>query len=200
MALAAKGIEIAQADLDDRQSLADVLDGAYACFIVTDTQFKRTDCGEYEYSQGENVADICMVKKVRHVVFCSQLNAFDGMGLQVKHYDAKSRIEDFMKERALPLTTIMISCYYGHFLTWLKPQKYGDHMYKIAIPMGNISLDVISVAQIGEAVRSILNNRAQTLNRNFLLSGDKLTIVEIARTFSKHLRPYEFIDAQFSPP
>ncbi|XP_071802278.1 nmrA-like family domain-containing protein 1 [Asterias amurensis] len=200
LALADKGAVVIKADMNDRESLVPALKGADGCFVATNVPFSDPMCQELEYQQGECVADVCMAMKVKHIVFNAQSHVSKVIGVKARHYDAKAYINDYMNERELPLTSVILPFAYENFLGEFKPEKYQQHEYTIGIPMGDLPLSMMSVKQLGEAVYFIFCNRASTVGKTFSLVGDKLTIKEIASTLTSHLRPNVVRDMKITLP
>ncbi|XP_022107059.1 nmrA-like family domain-containing protein 1 [Acanthaster planci] len=199
-ALADKGAVVIKADMNNRESLVPALKGADGCFVATSMQLSDPLCQQLEYQQGECVADVCMAMKVPHIVFNAQNHVSKVIGVKARHYDAKACINDYMNERELPLTSIILPFAYENFLGDFKPQKLQQQEYSIGIPMGDLSLNMLSIKQIGEAVRYIFYNKTSTVGKTFSLVGDKLTVREIASILTTHLRPHVVRDAKVTLP
>lgn len=65
-ALEAKGVETAAADINSREQIAAVLQGAYAVFAVTN-YWEKMDA-QLEFQQGKNIADAAKVLKAGQIV------------------------------------------------------------------------------------------------------------------------------------
>ncbi|KAJ8039422.1 NmrA-like family domain-containing protein 1 [Holothuria leucospilota] len=190
--LSAEGAEVIQADLNNRESLAEVMKGIDACFFMTKTEFSASDAEEMEVSQGQSVVDVCLFAKVKHIIFSGQPHVRKVLGVGARHMDAKARIEDYINERGLPRTTIILPFAYEHFFGLHVPEKKELQTYTVGIPVGNKSLDMFPICQLGEAVKYILEHPDETISKTYCLSADKLTVPEIVAIFNKHLTPYRF--------
>ena len=97
----AAGVEVVQADMADRDSLAPALAGAYGLFSVQNPMI----CGhEMEVVQGKNLADVAAEAGVQHVVYGSAGPGEPHTGIQ--QWDAKREIEDHMRHRGLAHTIL----------------------------------------------------------------------------------------------
>ncbi|XP_072177121.1 nmrA-like family domain-containing protein 1 [Diadema setosum] len=190
------GVEIFKTDLNDRQSIAKALEGAYGCFLWTETDFNAPNPEELEYQQGENVVDVAMVKKVQHLVVSTLPHVRQAIGIAAANCDAKARINDHINERELPRTSVIFPFTYQNLTTAFKPKKLQQHVYGIDIPMLNTPINMFDITQAGAALAYIFNNPAQTMNKTFAIVGDKLRVDEIAQIFTKHLKPNEFKDTK----
>ncbi|XP_071111659.1 nmrA-like family domain-containing protein 1 [Haliotis cracherodii] len=193
-----EGVDVRQCNLDDVYSIKMALDGTDACFLVTYTDFKDPSCKENEIRQGRLIADACAMAGVKHVVFSTQLHAKRMLGIEVRHLDAKAEIEDYLYEKKLPLTCIMVPCYYEEFMGLFRPDQVDQHEYRLSLPIGQAPLDMICIDNIGDVVRKIFLCRDMYLNKTVSVCGDKLTIREIAQILTTHLKPKTFKEKQIS--
>jgi uncharacterized protein YbjT (DUF2867 family) len=68
-ALAQKGVEVVQGDINDKGALRKIIEGSSAVFAVTNYWEKASK--EYEYNQGKNMADISEEAGVEHFIWSS---------------------------------------------------------------------------------------------------------------------------------
>ncbi|XP_071820443.1 nmrA-like family domain-containing protein 1 [Apostichopus japonicus] len=190
--LSSQGAEVIQADLNNRESLAEIMSGAHACFLMTKTDFTAADAEEMEFSQGHAVVDVCLFAKVKHLIFSGQPHVRRVLGAGARHMDAKARIEDYINEKEVPRTTVILPFAYEHFFGVHKPKKREMQTYDIAIPVGGTSIDMFSISELGDAVKYILEHPNETINKTYCLSADKKTIPEIVGILNNHLKPYKF--------
>ncbi|XP_067661050.1 nmrA-like family domain-containing protein 1 [Haliotis asinina] len=191
-------IETCQCNLNDVYSINAVLSGADACLLVTLTDFKDPSCKENEIRQGRLIADACAMAGVKHVVFSTQLHAKRMLGIEVRHLDAKAEIEDYLYQKNIPLTCIMVPCFYEEFMGLFRPNQVDRHEYILSLPIGQAPLDMISINDIGDIVRKIFLNRDVYLNKTISVCGDKITMREIAQILTTHLKPKVFREKQIS--
>ncbi|XP_002732736.1 nmrA-like family domain-containing protein 1 [Saccoglossus kowalevskii] len=196
--LASAGAEVVKADYSNRDSLVAALQGSYGCFVVTVSNFGVPNYEELEVKQGQNIADACSISKTEHVVFSVKQHVRKVLGIVARHCDAKARIEDYMNDLDLPLTSIMVPFTFESLLSTFKPRKFDFQRYKLDIPMGEVPLDGISVEQLGDCVKSIFDNRTLYLHKTLSITGDKLTVKEYGAILSRHIPPFIFQDAQIT--
>src|SRR3954467_10267951 len=131
-ALAAKGAEVVNADLDDVESLKKAFAGAYGVYGVTN--FWEHFSGEKEKAQAKNIADAAKAAGVKHVVWSTledtrKLMAPDDTRMpmlqgkyRVPHFDAKAEANAHFA--GLPTTFFMVSFYWDNlYLFNLAPKK-----------------------------------------------------------------------------
>lgn len=99
-ALVDHGIDVVQADMDDRASLDRAFAGAYGVYSVQNPMISGF---EAEVAQGTNVADAARAAGVRHVVYGS---AGIGSRTGIPSWDTKVAVTEHMRRLELPLTVL----------------------------------------------------------------------------------------------
>ncbi|XP_043917850.1 nmrA-like family domain-containing protein 1 [Protopterus annectens] len=187
-ALEKLGAEVVKGDLDDRAVVESILKGSYGAFFVTN--FFDHFSKEKEVKQGKMLADISKELGLKHVIFSGveNVNKITGGKLEVLHFDGKGEVEEYFWEQKVPMTSVRIAAYYENFLSTWKPVKAIDgNYYVLAIPMGDVPLDGISVADIGPAIANILDHPSEYIGKWVGLSAEALTIEQYASVLSKHM-------------
>ncbi|XP_006869893.1 PREDICTED: nmrA-like family domain-containing protein 1-like [Chrysochloris asiatica] len=193
------GAEVVKGDLNDKASVEAVLKGAYGAFVVTN--FWDHLSKEKEVCQGKMVADAAKRLGVQHVVYSGLENVkqLSGGKLEVPHFDGKGEVEDYFWSIGIPMTSVRMAAYFENFLSMWKPVKATDgDYYTLALPMGDVPMDGISVADIGTVVLSIFNSPEEFLGKAVGLSAEALTIQQYADVLSKILGK-EVQDAKITP-
>ncbi|XP_072130071.1 nmrA-like family domain-containing protein 1 [Mobula birostris] len=196
--LQADGAHITLADANDPASVDSTLLGAQKCFAVTHTDFNNRDPLQDEIQQGYRMADACKKHNIGHIVLNGAHHVHRKYSLPARHMDAKACINDYMNEINLPKTEIIVPFYFEHFLTKFKPKPVGNNTYKIAIPMGEVAMDGMSIKQIGPIVTVLFKNPERWMGKSCFLSAGRLTVPEYAQILTHHLRPKQFKDSQIS--
>src|SRR4029078_711435 len=121
-ALAAKGGEVVQANLDDVESLKKAFAGAYGVFGVTN--FWEHFSGEKEKAQAKNIADAAKAAGVKHVIWSTLEDTRKLMDpddkrmamlqekYRVPHFDAKAEANEYFN--GLPSTLLVTSFYWDN--------------------------------------------------------------------------------------
>ncbi|XP_013420211.1 nmrA-like family domain-containing protein 1 [Lingula anatina] len=193
--LASQGLEVVQVDLNDRQNIVNALKGAYGCYVTTFTDLSNPFCADIEVEQGMNIADACLEVKIQHIVYHTQINIMNVLGINARNMVAKAQVEGYMKSRGLPVTSVIMPLYYEEFFDRLRPMREGHDHYSLVIPMGHIPLDMMSVEDLGPVVHQLFNHAGQFMDKTISLSGEKTTIKEMAQMFGRQLGK-SFIDKQ----
>ncbi|KAG9469012.1 hypothetical protein GDO78_021428 [Eleutherodactylus coqui] len=193
------GAEVVAADLDDEKSLEAALCGAYGAFVVTN--FWEHLSKEMEAAQGKLVADVSKRLGLQIVVFSGLENVkkLTGGKLEVLHFDGKGEVEEYFREIGVPMTSVRVPCYFQNLLTFFRPQKNKDgNSYSLAIPMGDVLLDGMSVTDLGPVVISILKSPSQYIGKDMRLSTDRLTVAQYAAIMSS-VTGKDIKDAKITP-
>ncbi|KAH6967898.1 hypothetical protein BKA56DRAFT_679033 [Ilyonectria sp. MPI-CAGE-AT-0026] len=105
-ALSAKGVDMVKADLNDLSSLQPVFEGANVVFGITDFYDSFETQGwqksmDVEYTQGINLAKaVAKVPTLEHYIWSTlpYSSKATGGAVIVPHFEAKARVDDFIKE------------------------------------------------------------------------------------------------------
>lgn len=100
-ALAALGVTVVQADMDDLGSLKPAIAGAYGVYSVQNPYIAGP---EAEVRQGKNLALEASAAGVQHLVYGSAGTGQKGTG--VPSWETKLEVERYMRELNLPLTIL----------------------------------------------------------------------------------------------
>ena len=98
--LADQGIDVVQADMEDRASLDRAFEGAYGVYSVQNPMISGF---EAEVAQGTTVANAAQAAGVRHVVYGS---AGIGSRTGIPSWDTKVAVTEHMQRLDLPLTVL----------------------------------------------------------------------------------------------
>ena len=137
-ALAAKGVEVVQADIDDVESLKQAFAGAHGVYGVTN--FWEHFSGEKEIQQAKNIAEAAKAAGVTHVIWSTledtrKLMTADDKRMpilqgkyRVPHFDAKADANAAFA--GLPATMLVTSFYWDNLYKFaLAPKKNEQGVY-----------------------------------------------------------------------
>ncbi|OAL36376.1 hypothetical protein AYO20_04272 [Fonsecaea nubica] len=124
-ALAAKGAELAKADINDVESVKAAVTGSYGVFAVTN--YWETQSKEAEIKQGKNVVDACKAAGVKHLVWSTLPHVTkltQGELTKVEHFESKAEVAEYAEQ----VKGDMIVSYYmpGYFMSNFKTQFKPD--------------------------------------------------------------------------
>ncbi|KAL1663584.1 hypothetical protein GGF50DRAFT_56590 [Schizophyllum commune] len=158
-ALAARGVEVVKADLNDAASLTAAFTGAHAIFAVTDFWAPFFDpATEAKLAPGQLMNEYCFDEEVRQAknIFHAVIPVLDGLerfvystlpGIRkwskgkytwAYHFDSKQAAVDYLEEKLPELAAKTSYVNLGLYVTNerlmapLKPTKIGDGIYQLA--------------------------------------------------------------------
>lgn len=172
-ALAARGAELAQADMDDRASLEAAFDGMTRVFSVQNWAISGADG---EIRQGKLVADAARAAGVRHLVYGSAGAGEPNSG--IPHFDCKLVVEDYMRSLDLPVTIVRPT----PFMELMSEKEYYPAMAAWGAMPKVVGWDTplpwVAVHDIGVAVANIFADPAAWIGRDITLCGDLRSLSE----------------------
>jgi len=193
-AIAAKGGEVVQADLDDVESLKKAFAGAYGVYAVTN--FWEHLSGEKEKAQAKNIADAARAAGVSHVIWSTledtrKLMKADDKRMpmlqekyRVPHFDAKAEANAYFE--GLPTTFLVTSFYWDNLYSFgLAPKKGADGKYEWTFPMGDSKLAGMAVEDIGKSAYGSFKAGQQYIGKTVGIVGENLTLTQMGEKISK---------------
>ncbi len=197
-ALADRGAEVVQADLDDVESLKQAFDGAYGAFCVTN--FWEHFSAEKEKAQAKNLAEAAQAAGVQHVIWSTFEDTRDRLPLDddrmpvlqehynVPHFDAKAEANRYFEERGVPTTYLVTSFYWENFIYFgAGPQRGEDGVLALTMPMGDKKLPSIAAGDIGKIAYGIFKRGSDTIGQTIGAAGGHPTGEEMAAALSRSL-------------
>ncbi|ELT96234.1 hypothetical protein CAPTEDRAFT_161267 [Capitella teleta] len=198
-ALNRSGVQVVQINYNDPSTFDSALDDVYGAVVITLSDYVSSDGYEVEIAEGKVVAEACLRASVCHVIYSTQMSVLDIIGVKCRHMDAKARVESYMKELHLPLTRLVLPLFYEHLtMPPLKPVPVQQKGFYFEIPMGHTPLNLISLEDVGNVVVEVFNQGEKFVKKSLSISGDKMTVKDIAGTFSEVLQPKRFQDKQIT--
>lgn len=176
--LAAGGIEVVPADMDDSASLRTAFADAYGVFSVQGAE----QGAEVETRRGIAVADAALAAGVRHFVYASVGGADRRSG--VPHFQSKWLVEKHIRSIGLPASIV-------------RPVFFMDNFSKPALRAVLLALlrsyvpetkplQMIATADIGNWVAQAFDDPGEFLGKSEEIAGAELTRAQIVAAFKHH--------------
>lgn len=179
--LADAGAEVLAGDLDDRLSLDHALRGVHGAYSV---QGFAEDGVDAEIRRGITFAEAAHAARVAHFIYSSSAGAINKTG--VPHLDSKRLIEGRIRDLGLPNTILRPVAFMDNWATFFKEPIHGGI---IPLPLSpGTPLQQIAVDNIGGFVALAFSDPNHWLGRAVEIAGDRLTMLEMARVFSRTLK------------
>ena len=176
-ALADRGAEVVQGDMEDRSAMERALEGAYGVFSVQNYWETGYD-GEVQ--QGKTVADAAKAAGVEHFVYSSVGSAHRQTG--IPHFESKWEIEEHVRQIGLPYT-IVRPVFLMQNWEWTREMILGGTLAQPFDP--DKPLQQVAVEDIGAFAAIAFENPDRWIGREVDLAGDEQSMTEIADTFSR---------------
>lgn len=190
-ALAAAGVEVAAADIDDLPSLMKAFEGADAAFCVTN--FWEHFSPQKETEQGKNLATAAKAAGVKHVIWSTfedtrkyvplssdRMPTLQGR-YKVPHFDAKAEAEHYFTDAGLPVTMLYTSFYWDNLIFFgLGPKKGPDGKLAITFPLGDKKMPSIAAGDIGGCVYGIFKRGPEFIGKTVGIAGEHPTGAQMA--------------------
>jgi uncharacterized protein YbjT (DUF2867 family) len=169
-ALAAQGVEVVKADLDDEASLAAALARAA----------KTAGVSHVIWSTLEDVRDFVPLSDDRMPTLQGKY--------KVPHFDAKGEANHFFTESGVPTTLLNTSFYWENLIYFgMGPQAGEDGSLAITFPLGDKKLAGIAAEDIGACAYGIFAADQEFINKTVSIAGGHLSGQEMADSLSRAL-------------
>lgn len=202
-ALASRGAEVVEADLDDERSLVAAFEGAHGAFVMTNFWAELTPEQEaarsrvdMELEQAANAARAAKAAGVRHVVWSSLEDTrpfFERTGdkvprpmagYTVPHMDVKAAADAFFTESEVPTTFLRTAWFYENLFLGMGPSRTPEGELILTIPLAHHTLAAHAAADIGRSALSLFKAGPDYIGKTVGIAGDHLTGEEMAAVLS----------------
>lgn len=185
-ALKSKGVELVQADADDKASLQQALKQAHTVFIVT-TTVDGAGAKEIETKQGKQIADTAVAAGAQYLILSSASHAKKISGKDVDIFDSKAEIEDYIRGLKVKSAFYAPGFFMENFRGHSQPRPTEEPgVYRIAnIPTNETRIPLLdTAADTGKFIAPILANPDKYEGKVFY-GGTKLySYDEVAQAIS----------------
>ncbi|HKT60376.1 MAG TPA: NmrA/HSCARG family protein [Gemmatimonadales bacterium] len=196
--LAAMGVEVVAANLDDEKSLERAFAGAYGAFCLTN--FWEHFSPEKELAQAANMARAAKAAGLKHVVWSTLEDTRRWVPLsddrmptlqgkyKVPHFDAKGEADDLFRREGVPTTFLLTAFYWDNFIYFGSgPQRTPDGKLALVFPMDDKKLPAMAAEDIGKAAYAIFKRGKEFIGRTVGVAGEHLTGAQLAEGMSRAL-------------
>ncbi|KAJ7017836.1 hypothetical protein C8F04DRAFT_1053553 [Mycena alexandri] len=202
-ALIARGIEVAVANLFDKESVVNAMRGSEAVYAVT---VSSTDPeGKGELVQGKNLVDAAKEVGVQFFIWSSMLNATKlsrGLYKHIYHYDNKAEIEDYLRLSGVPHAVVFMGWFVENLWTLDSLQKT-ETGYTLPIPKfapEDVQEAVWIAHDLGQAAVALLTHYSDpskgVLGKTYPVVSWRFTYPELAKEIAAAIKK----EVTFTPP
>jgi len=196
--LAKMGAEVVTGQIDDLQSMKQVLTGAYGAYFVT--FFWEHFSPEKEKSEAKNMAEAAKEAGLKHVIWSTLDDTRQYIPLdddrmptlqgkyKVPHFDAKGESNQYFIDAGVPVTFLLTTFYWENLLYFgMGPKKGADGKLAITFPMGDKKLSGIAAEDIGKCAYGIFKRGKELIGKTIGIAGEQLACNEMAKVLTKTL-------------
>jgi len=197
-ALAALGVEVVAADVDDTASLRKAFDGAHGAFCVT--AFWEHLSAERELAQARAMAQAAKDAGLKHAVWSTLEDTRRWVPLddphvptlrgryKVPHFDAKGEANGAFSALGVPTTFLHTSFYWDNLIHFgMGPRRGEDGKLGFVLPMGDKKLPGIAAEDIGRCAYGIFQRGSELVGKSVGIAGEHLTGAQMAAALSRAL-------------
>jgi uncharacterized protein YbjT (DUF2867 family) len=188
--LAAQGVEVVKADMNDVESLKEALKGCYGVFSVQNywelfggvAQGDPIKARDEEIKQGVNLADAAKAVGIKHFVHSTMED-----GSNVPHFQSKAEIERYLKKIGVPTSNVLTSFYYENLLSpAFGMVSWRDDTLVFTMPYpADATLASYSVSDTGAFVLEALNNPDKWIGKTLVAISEHISMNEIVSTCNR---------------
>ena len=196
--LAELGAELVTADIDDKQSLAKALEGAYGAYFVT--FFWAHFSAERELAEAKSMAEAAKEAGIQHAIWSTLEDTRKWVPLQdnrmptlhgkykVPHFDAKGEADKFFTDAGVPVTFLRASFYWDNLIYFGSgPKKGPDGKLYLTFPLDDKKMAGIASEDIGKCAYGIFKRGKEFIGKTVGVAGEHLTGKEMAAALTKAL-------------
>lgn len=193
--LKTQNIEVVYGDVTVPTSLATALKSTHTVFAMTQPTF-GPDSADLEYAAGKAIADAAVSQGAHYLIFSTLPAATEiskGKYTKVVHFDAKARVERYIRDLPIQSAFVSLGCYMQNFaaMPFLAPRRRnaadGGSEWVIArhnAPDATLPM-VDAVSDTGKFVGAILAAPEKYAGQTFCASERLYTLPEVAEMMSK---------------
>ncbi|KAJ7496337.1 NAD(P)-binding protein [Mycena galericulata] len=197
-ALIAKGVEVVQANLFDKESVKKAIQGSEVVFGITNfwdpSVFPADPTGKGEIVQGKNLVDAVKEVGIKFYIWSSLPNATkesNGLYTHVHHLDNKAQIAEYLAASGVPHVVLLTGWFLENLWNFGALQKT-DTGYSIPVPKygPNDKQSATWVARdLGRVVVALLANYADpakgVLGKTYPVVSTTFTYPQLAAAIAK---------------
>lgn len=183
-----KGVELVNADMQDKDSIKRAMKGADTVFALTSATYEPFS--KQERTQGKCLVDAAVEENVKYFIWSTLPNVgkiSDGKLQKVLHFDEKAEVEEYLRSKPIKSAFFAPAMFMQNFTTGSSPKPLGDGTYGIfnfinpdkKVPL----LDI--VGDSGKFVGAILADPERYEGKVISAAENLYSMNEVAQILSK---------------
>ncbi|MBC3191904.1 NmrA/HSCARG family protein [Pseudonocardia sp. C8] len=179
-ALAALGVEITRADMDDPASLVRALHGAHGVYSVQNFMISGIDG---EVRQGRNVAEAARRAGVRHLVYASAGTGERGTG--IGSWESKLDVEQRLRELELPVTVLRPTAFMELMTDPAFHPAVGTWHVWPKLAGGSFEVPWLCCHDLGVIAERVFADPGRFIGQDLMLAADRRSLDECRRIYTR---------------
>lgn len=187
--LQAQRVELVAGDVTDPAFLTDLMEGAYAVFLLTGVAIAGVTWEE-EMAEGKGVTDAAVAAGVKLLIYSTlpRTKAISGGKYTgVHHFDSKADVEDYIRAQPIKSAFFAPGSFMSNYESSLAPRPVGDGTYAFAScasPSTHLPL-IDTAADTGKFVGAILADPDKYEGKTFCAATRLYSLTEMAEIMTK---------------
>jgi uncharacterized protein YbjT (DUF2867 family) len=184
--LAEKGVEVVEANSNNREQIKQAFQGSYGVFAVTNFWDKENATNHsLEFQQGKLMADVAKEVGVQHYVWSSlhDVDAITKGEIPLPHFTGKNKVEQHILDIKLPATFV----YAGYFLSntnWSKTNVEGVLEFSFGL-QPDTKIPAFDVEDTGGWVAAIFENKDKYLGKRIHMASEYIAASQLPEIYTK---------------
>ena len=180
--LAKMGAEVVEGDIDDKESIKRVLNGAYGAFFVT--FFWAHFSVDKEKAEAAIYADAARKAGLKHAIWSTLEDTREYIPLtdnrmptlqgkyKVPHFDGKGESDKLFTDAGVPTTFLLASFYWDNFIYFgAGPKRGEDGKLALTLPIGDSKMAGIAAEDIGKCAYGIFKKGTELVGKSIGIPG-----------------------------
>jgi len=160
--LISQGVEMAAADIRDKDALTKAFAGADFLYAVTNFWDPETMKKHDEVAQGKTLVDAAHAAGVKHIIWSGLDNVTEGSGGRIKdvhHFTGKHEVETYIKKLGLSASFVYAGFYAQNFSSFFPLKKASDDVWELTLPLrADVGIPIFDVSDTGIFVATVIAN------------------------------------------
>ncbi|KAK9840690.1 hypothetical protein WJX84_008639 [Apatococcus fuscideae] len=192
--LVSRNVDVAEGDLNNKNSLVKAFDGAHGVFLVTDFYRGAGGSVEKEIQQGRNAVDAAQQASVKHLVWSGLEDprpvAHGALpetqpGRIIPHFESKAEITNMIQKSGLAYTILEPSIFYENAIQTFQFKKQEDGSVAFSLNAGAKAHPQCAVADIGTSAAVAFANFKSYSGAVVPVVGQHITFFKVADVISQ---------------
>jgi len=187
--LISQGVEMAAADIRDKDALTKAFAGADFLYAVTNFWDPETMKKHDEVAQGKTLVDAAHAAGVKHIIWSGLDNVTEGSGGRIKdvhHFTGKHEVETYIKKLGLSASFVYAGFYAQNFSSFFPLKKASDDVWELTLPLrADVGIPIFDVSDTGIFVATVIANWTKYEGKIVRMAASYTTLPQVIQIVTK---------------